>query len=191
MRQAEGKKGVRVIKVCCSLSFLRLLGCFFIRCFANRNEPGLSARGEGTSVKARPRVLSWLRAPREVGVSREQSWLSLHGGQPARTLPGWSTRRSRARDCGVEILVCAVSAERASQVHFAGLYQTGYGWVPGTPGSCRASTPHPRRDAQDPPHFTPLSEEPEPRSRVLILRAPAAPEHIWAFLPQQMSRMCS
>lgn len=43
----RGKKGARVvIKVCCSLSSLRLLGLLLIHCFANRNEPGLPAGGE-------------------------------------------------------------------------------------------------------------------------------------------------
>lgn len=110
--------------------------------------------------------------------------------------PAGAPDRSRARDCGVEILVCAVSAECTSQVNFAGLYQTGYGWVPGTPGilpgeyaAAQRSTPGGR---SGPASFhSAISEEPVPRSRVLILRLPAAPEHIWAFLPQQMSRMGS
>ena len=40
------RKKRAVIKVCCSLYFPGLLGWLFIRCFANRNEPGLESGGE-------------------------------------------------------------------------------------------------------------------------------------------------
>lgn len=59
-----------------------MLVCLFIRCFTDSNAPGLAAWGRGTSAEARPRVLSWLRAPREVSAFRKPSaWFSRGGGQ--------------------------------------------------------------------------------------------------------------
>lgn len=117
VRDNRKKKGTRVIKVCCRLSFLRCLAvCLFAVLSTERSRPrgyGRGTLGEARRGEARRRVLSWLRAPREVGDFRESGYLSTPGRRPGSSrgrceghgqaatrrgrLPGWSRETGAAR----------------------------------------------------------------------------------------------
>lgn len=94
-----GKKGARVIKVCCSLSFLRLLSWLFIHCLPTGTSLAsrLPGRDFGRDEAEGP---TWLPAPREVLVFCGSRLSVPPGRQPASSRGRWEGREQEATGRG-------------------------------------------------------------------------------------------